>query len=356
MPTNPFHDTIEGIELVELQENVVGSVVNRPLQRIWENSLHNAEVWAEWLADPVLENNLQINASLSMTGDLGVDGDSIFGGYGDFAGYIEATGHIRSEDYIQGDKTLTIMGHSNLKGGAKIEDYQEVITAGENLAFTVGNSGAGGIYGSFLDTSANGDAGGLLVRTGDTDNDEMGFSLYNHLNNPVFEVSATQGDVTLGPEGQLYKIDSDNVVHEIIDNNAKISRAVFNDLAEFMPKNGDVEPGDVLIWKDGGVKACESASDKRVMGVYSDTYGIYIGGKEQSEEDNLKEFAPQGLCGRVKVKAVGPIKIMDQLESSDIKGHARKSTEEKTGTIIGKALEELADGEKKRIWMFIQNS
>lgn len=354
MPQNPFNDILEEIELVEQTENVVASTVNRPLQRIWENTLHNAEVWEEWLADPALENDLYIDANLTATGNLSITGDSSFGGHGEFDDYITSGAHIRAATYMQADGDLTAHGDSTFKSGFLSEAYSEISAAGQTVAFTEGNSGSGGNYGLYLNATGT-DAGGLLVKTGDDNNDEKGFSIYNFEDNPVFEITGTEGDVTLGPLGQLYKYDSDGVKHEIIDNNAKISRAVYNDLAEFMPKNGELEPGDVLIWEDGGVKACEKAGDSRVMGVYSDTYGIYLGGKEQSEIENLKEYAPQGLCGRVQVKAVGPISIMDQLESSDIKGYARKSNDVVPGTIIGKALEPLAKGEKKRIWMFIQN-
>jgi hypothetical protein len=354
MPTVPFHREQSDIELIDLTENVVASVANRPLKRLWESTLHNKEVWEEWLADPVLENSLQINADLNMTGDIGVGGNATFGGYGDFGDYIDADGHIRSRSYIQADGNLTVFGESTFKTGFSSEDNGDIITPGEQYTFTEGNSGAGGNYGLFLQTTG-GDAGGLLVKTGDDNNDEFGFSLYNHNDDPVFEITGTEGDTTLGPQAQLFKYDSGGVKYQILDNDAKISRAVYNDLAEFMPKNEDVEPGDVLIWEDGGVKACREGSDERVMGVYSDSYGIYIGGNNVSEEENLKDFAPQGLCGRVQVKAVGPIEELDLLESSNTKGYARKSEEKSPGTVIGKALENLAAGEKKRIWMFIQN-
>jgi len=354
MPNQPFHRDISNIELIDLTENVVASVANRPLQRLWESTVHNKEVWEEWLADPVLENDLQINGALSMTGDLNVDGNSVFGGYGEFTEYITAGGHIRSNSYIQADGNFTAYGNSTFKSGFSAEDNGDIITGGRQYDFTNGNSGAGGNYGFYLQTTG-GDAGGMLIKTGDDNNDEFALSIYNHNDDPVFEVTGGEGDTTLGPQAQLFKYDSGGVKYQILDNDAKISRAVYNDLAEFMPKIEDVEAGDVLIWGDGGVKASEVASDKRVMGVYSDTYGIYIGGENVSEEENLENYAPQGLCGRVRVKAVGPVEVMDQLESSNVKGHARKSEENVPGTIIGKALEPLAEGEKKRIWMFVQN-
>jgi len=354
MPSTPFNRTIDEIELIDLTENVVASVANRPLQRLWENTLHNTEIWEEWLADPVIENDLQINANVAATGNLDISGDSTFGGFGEFSDYITAVGHIRSNSYIQADGDLTVYGDTNLKSKVGLEDNLEVITPGKQYSFTTGNSGAGGNYGFLLQTTGT-DAGGMLIKTGDADNDEFALSIYNNNDDPVFEINAVEGDTTLGPQAQLFKYDTGGVKYQILDNDAKISRAVYNDLAEFMPKNEDVEPGDVLIWNNDGVKACTEAGDKRVMGVYSDTYGIYIGGENVSEKENLKKYAPQGLCGRVKVKAIGPIETMDQLETSSKKGFARKSKDNVPGTIIGKALEPLAEGEEKRIWMFVQN-
>ena len=44
-----------------------------------------------------------------------------------------------------------------------------------------------------------------------------------------------------------------------------------------------------------------------MVGVHSDSFAHLIGGKEVSFEDNLKEFIPVGLAGRVKCKVIGKV-------------------------------------------------
>lgn len=73
MPTNPWNSNIE---LIEGSEDVIASVANRPLKRLFENALFNKETWEEWLADPAVSNDFEVDANLHITGDLVVDGDS----------------------------------------------------------------------------------------------------------------------------------------------------------------------------------------------------------------------------------------------------------------------------------------
>jgi hypothetical protein len=165
------------------------------------------------------------------------------------------------------------------------------------------------------------------------------------------------GNVTIGRNATLRKvIQSSGSTVSIVDLEGRIHFAVYNDLAEFLPSIERVEPGDVVVWDEGGVRACDRNSHTGVIGVVSDTFGPILGGNPSwSVEETMKsgEFAPVALAGRVWVKAVGPIERFDLLESSEIKGHARRSSENKRGVVIGKALESLPEGETKRICMLV---
>lgn len=165
------------------------------------------------------------------------------------------------------------------------------------------------------------------------------------------------GNVTIGRNATLRKvIQSSGSTVTIVDLEGRVHFAVYNDLAEFFPSVERVEPGDVVVWDEGGVRACDRNSHAGVVGVVSDTFGPILGGNPNwSVEETMKsgEFAPVALAGRVWVKAVGPIERFDLLESSEIKGHARRSSEGKRGVVIGKALESLPEGETKRICMLV---
>ena len=87
------------------------------------------------------------------------------------------------------------------------------------------------------------------------------------------------------------------------------------------------------------VKPSEKKYDKKVIGVVSDNPSVIMG----KISDKIK--AVIALTGVVKVKVTtqnGNIEKGDLLATSDLKGHAMKATEEKVGTIIGKALEKFS--------------
>lgn len=169
------------------------------------------------------------------------------------------------------------------------------------------------------------------------------------------------GSVTLGSSALLRKTSGGSTT-TIIDNDGRLHQAVYNDMAEFLPVSEKVNPGDVVIWTEDGIKACETAGHKGVIGVVSDTFGPALGGDPgKSIEETLKggKFAPVALVGRVWVKAVGPIKMFDLLEGSNVKGFAQSAAsytqQQEGGTIVGKALEALAAGERRRICMLVMN-
>ncbi|MGL5512846.1 MAG: hypothetical protein ACRDBM_06345, partial [Sporomusa sp.] len=127
---------------------------------------------------------------------------------------------------------------------------------------------------------------------------------------------------------------------------SKVYNAVYNDVADFVPKDPEVscEPGDIIakqIGTDNYTKATK-ATQRNVVGVYSDTYGIVLGGENLDDmEDNKKNFIPIGIAGNVYVKMTGEIAEGDLVTVSHIDGVGIKSENPQSdiGCIIGKALE-----------------
>lgn len=169
------------------------------------------------------------------------------------------------------------------------------------------------------------------------------------------------GTVILGSNALLDKTAKDGNKYNIINDDAKVWRAVYNDLAELMLKGEeDLEPGDVLVATERGLVKTNEVGDKRVIGVYSDTFGFCLGGDVLSSIEDNNHMVPIGISGRVLVKVKGNINIGDVLITSDQKGYAQKadSTKSKTGTIFAKALENYKENtdNDKRIWALIMNA
>jgi len=115
------------------------------------------------------------------------------------------------------------------------------------------------------------------------------------------------------------------------------------DVAERFPVQGEVRPGDVVVYDEaiGAVRACERAYDPTAVGIVSEA-PAFILGMETAE-------VPIALCGRVPcfVDAdITPIAAGDLLVASPTPGHAQKlvQSDRARGTVIGKALESMPAG------------
>ena len=127
--------------------------------------------------------------------------------------------------------------------------------------------------------------------------------------------------------------------------------AKYQDMAEWVESSQELDPGTVVVLdrtKSNQVIASSEAYDTRVAGVISKQPGIILG--EQAENKFLV-----ATTGRVRIKVdatSGPIQIGDLLVTSDKAGFAMKSMTidvggariHRPGTLIGKALEPLANG------------
>ncbi len=126
-----------------------------------------------------------------------------------------------------------------------------------------------------------------------------------------------------------------------------------SDFAEMLPAVAGLEPGDVLAIGAGGrLERCTAPYQTSVAGINSTKPG-FLGGS--AEEGQAADKVPLAITGVVPVKAAaenGPIHAGDLLTTSSTPGHAMKASPRvvngvslyPTGTIIGKALENLASG------------
>jgi hypothetical protein len=122
------------------------------------------------------------------------------------------------------------------------------------------------------------------------------------------------------------------------------------DLAEMLPAEPDLEPGDVLaIGADGNLTLSTTAYQDSVAGVYSTRPGL-VGGAADGESTEGK--VPLAVAGVVPIKVTdegGPIAPGDALTSSSTPGHAMKAAKVNvggisffpSGVVVGKALEPL---------------
>ena len=123
------------------------------------------------------------------------------------------------------------------------------------------------------------------------------------------------------------------------------------DFAEQLPvqgKEADYEPGDVLVISASADKTVELAAkafDTAVIGVYSTEPAVLAGAPDSDDPLSGIPVAITGIAP-CKVSAEnGPIRRGDLLVSSSTAGHAmRAGANPPQGTVLGKALGELAEG------------
>jgi len=131
------------------------------------------------------------------------------------------------------------------------------------------------------------------------------------------------------------------------------------DVAEYVPANGKLEPGDVVEIDEAtghAFRLSSQANSTSVGGVISTKPGVSLNASE-SEESKAKGMPRLALSGRVPVKATsenGAIRAGDLLVSSSMPGHAMRAPDSpRAGTVIGKAMQKLdsATGEIEMLVM-----
>lgn len=112
---------------------------------------------------------------------------------------------------------------------------------------------------------------------------------------------------------------------------AKVYNAVYNDYAEFFPRGGDTQRGDIIALdetsgKEQYIKA--TASSQCVVGVHTEDFASIIGGRTLSPGDdilkvNLPTYIPVALAGRVPVRMYGKAKKGGWVIPSEMPGVGR---------------------------------
>lgn len=127
---------------------------------------------------------------------------------------------------------------------------------------------------------------------------------------------------------------------------ARVVTARYNDYAEFFERGEETEAGDIIALdlssdEERYVKA--TPKNRVIVGIHSDEYAHIIGGeKDKTLEENLKNFIPVALAGRVHVKVSGVVYKGDRIViSNGMPGIGIALTNNSTSNkqVIGIALE-----------------
>lgn len=127
---------------------------------------------------------------------------------------------------------------------------------------------------------------------------------------------------------------------------SRVVNAQYNDYAEFFERGEETEAGDIIALdlssdEEKYVKA--TPRNRVIVGIHSDEYAHIIGGeKGKTLEENLKNFIPVALAGRVHVKVSGVVYKGDRIViSNGMPGIGIALTNNSTSTkqVIGIALE-----------------
>ena len=203
---------------------------------------------------------------------------------------------------------------------------------GQDVALKLKNSGTGHSWVLAADTVSS--------------NDDK-FSIYDESAGAARLLIDTNGNVGLGTTNPSAKLD----VNGDVTVSGNIS-AKYQDLAEWVPSSQSLSSGSVVVLSPGrgnSVVRSTSPYDTRVAGVVSANPGIILG---ETGEGKVRV----ATTGRVKVKvdaSAAPIEVGDLLVTSSKEGMAMKSQPvnfggieiHRPGTLIGKALESLSEGE-----------
>lgn len=137
---------------------------------------------------------------------------------------------------------------------------------------------------------------------------------------------------------------------------AKVYNAVYNDYAEFFPRGGETQVGDIIALDENGegeryVKATEKS--RCVAGVHSEDFAQIIGGMraetgENILKKNLPDFIPVALAGRVLVRFIGEAKVGACVAPSDLPGVGRMASGPDDQS-VGRIVEDKDGGQELRL-------
>lgn len=115
----------------------------------------------------------------------------------------------------------------------------------------------------------------------------------------------------------------------------KVYNAVYNDYAEFFPRGGDTQRGDIIALNETSNKEQYSKatfSSRCVVGVHTEDFASIIGGRTLSPGDdilktNLPTYIPVALAGRVPVRMYGKARKGGWVIPSEMPGVGRMALE-----------------------------
>jgi hypothetical protein len=187
---------------------------------------------------------------------------------------------------------------------------------------------------------------GILISNVNNVNALNNYALYYNFSPSPFVITGA-GNVGVGTANPQKKLDVQGDINVSGNINAK-----YQDIAEWVPASADLPPGTVVVLdprSPNTVHASAREYDETVAGVISPKPGLILG-----EDGDGKELV--ATTGRVRVRVDAsrrPIRIGDLLVTSGKAGLAMRSEPmdingrkfHQPGTILGKALEPLANGE-----------
>ena len=264
-------------------------------------------------------------------------------------GYSEAIGHSGVAGVNEVGDGFGVYGRSKLAAGVYGESAE-----GEGVRGTSKNANHGGVVGV--------NTGGGIAVYGTSDNSVgvWGTSV-NHEGMHAETHSATTAALAayqMNPDSTsaaLYAKHQGNGPAAVFDGNVHVSGDIIlanADCAEDFDVTDDIriEPGTVMVLGDEGkLLPSHKAYDKCVAGVVSGA-GDYKPGIVLDKQQSAQTRKPIALLGKVYCKVDarhGAIEIGDLLTTSPTAGHAMRVDDpfKALGTIIGKALRPLTDGQ-----------
>lgn len=128
----------------------------------------------------------------------------------------------------------------------------------------------------------------------------------------------------------------------------QVFNAVYNDYAEFFPRGGETERGDIIACDESSSREqYVKATDKSqcVVGIHSEEFAQIIGGLQVEEgkgvmETNIRQFIPVAMAGRVHVKYFGKAVVGTKVVPSEIPGVGRAWQEgDSLDHVVGRIVE-----------------